>query len=1169
MNIYVVSSILASLSSLFISVFFCLRDRKNPLFFAFSVLTFFAAIWTSFPFALSVTQNQETALFWARFIYIFAVFTPAAFLFFLSILLQDTAYRIEITVVRNALYCSVIFSFMAFHPSFIQTVKLNMPFYALGPGWSYSFFVCYFIWMCVYAFYKLFKNCISTVGQRHITLVYVTIANGLAFFGAGLHLAASYLSIEPIPHDFFVMALPILIAYGIVQHRLMDIQTVIHKTALWGALSSIIILPVGGIFYLGHHWIIGLSPPQMSLLVAAIVLVLIPYIKVVQPRIDHLFQRRKYDLQKILQDFNYEISELKGLDELVNKLQTTITSVLYPETISLVLFNRKEEKLKSLFVSNLPGSFSVERHYGFLNWIERENDIVELDLINDDPQYTEIRESAKSYFDDVHGKLVVSLTHDGKLLGLLNLDQKKNLKPYTEIELDFLFNLKVEASISLSNALLFDDVTKMSVELKQWATTLEHKVEERTEELKASHQKLEASYDKLQEYDRAKSRFFANVSHELRTPTTFILSPAEMLINRELGLVTSEQEKYIRVIHRNAARLLNLVNRLLELMKSEAGSVELICQKGNFAKFVEDVVHSVIPITEKKSLSIAFSSGSNIPDFFFDADKMEDVIYNLLGNAIKFTQKGGITVSCAVQHGSVLVKIADTGCGIPAGSLQRVFDRFYQVDTEASRVGKGTGIGLSLVKDFVELHEGRVWVESEVGQGTTVLFTIPMQTQERVERPRIRKEGENRREKERKRMLFADEFAMDSEIPKETPSRAEQGFERILIVDDMPDMLNFISDQLKMDYDCCFAKDGAEGINRARTESPDLIISDVMMPIKDGYQLCQELKSDPETASIPIILLTAKGSLTDKIEGLEEGADDYLTKPFNKEELQARVRTLIRTRKLQKDLQVANRQLSDANVEILRVGRDFAQSEKMAALGLLIAGVAHELNNPINFAKGSLSVVHKHFDRIQKGKAIPPAELAEIREDMIVSLDVVKGGLARAEAIVKVLSSFIRKDEEQFTNVDIHAGLDVTLELLRYDWRPGIKVQRAYSAEPIIIQGIPGQINQVFMNIFQNALHAMGSHGTIFVKTNLGKDEALIFIRDTGYGIPEENLSKVFEPFFTTKEVGKGTGLGLSLAYKMIVETHHGKIDVESEVGKGAEFMITLPLTQPKPQNPI
>jgi len=698
-----------------------------------------------------------------------------------------------------------------------------------------------------------------------------------------------------------------------------------------------------------------------------------------------------------------------------------------------------------------------------------------------------------------------------------------------------------------------------------------YQLEKTGEDLKASKQELAESYEKLQEYDRAKSRFFANISHELRTPTTFILGPVQMLIHHELGLLLPDQEKYIRVIHRNATRLLNIINRLLDLVKSEAKSIELVFQRNNFVKFADDIVQAVLPAAEKKSLTLSFSVEGTIPEFFFDSDKMEEVLFNLLSNSLKFTPSGGITVSCSEQSDSVLVKVTDTGIGIPAEAIPKIFDRFYQVDNELSRVGMGTGIGLALVKDWVELHGGKIWVESEVQKGSTFLFTIPIQTN--VEKLSLRKDGEEKRGDERRRMM--DLLLESVETPQERPLREKEGFEKILVVDDTPDMLTFISDQLKSDYDCLLAKNGAEGIHRARAENPDLIISDVMMPVKDGYQLCRELKSDPQTASIPIILLTAKGSLSDKIEGLEEGADDYLTKPFNKEELKARVHSLINLRKLQKEVLLKNKQLEkgtqqleEALEKIKRKEQDLVQAEKMSSLGLLTAGVAHEINNPISFSKISLSLVKRYFDKMEEKKEeiTEPQEILDLKKTARLSLDIIQTGLDRTAAIVRNLHSFVRKDE-LFTEFDIHAGLDATLTLLNYQFLRKIEVHRDYytvedSGKITSIPGIAGQLNQAFMNILLNAVQAIETKGEIFIKTIPLEESVQISIRDTGCGISESDLPRVFEPFFTTKEVGQGTGLGMAITYKIIVETHRGKIDIKSRLGEGTDVLITLPKVQ-------
>ncbi len=390
-----------------------------------------------------------------------------------------------------------------------------------------------------------------------------------------------------------------------------------------------------------------------------------------------------------------------------------------------------------------------------------------------------------------------------------------------------------------------------------------------------------------------------------------------------------------------------------------------------------------------------------------------------------------------------------------------------------------------------------------------------------------------------------------------------EGVEKVLLVDDNIDMLRFMSDQLRNDYNILFARDGGEGVYLARTGYPDLIISDIMMPVKDGYQLCSELKGDPETATIPIIFLTAKGALSDKIEGLEQGADDYLTKPFNKEELRARVISLLQKRKLQQDISEKNKQLAEALETLKRVGRDLAHTEKMRALGLLTAGVAHEINNPISFAKGSLSVVQNCFDKIKRDGGelkMGSKEQSDLLDEIEVSLNIVKTGLLRSETIVKNLTFFSQKGNF-FKLFDLSACLDTTLDLTRHEWAKKIKVHRNYQ-EKLFVEGFSDQLNQAVLNVLQNAISSIENQGEIFISVHRAEQEVILSIGDTGCGIAEEDLPRVLEPFFTTKEVGKGTGLGLAITYKIIVENHHGKIDIKHREGGGTEVIITLPLTQ-------
>ncbi|MEK7702886.1 MAG: ATP-binding protein [Nitrospirota bacterium] len=681
--------------------------------------------------------------------------------------------------------------------------------------------------------------------------------------------------------------------------------------------------------------------------------------------------------------------------------------------------------------------------------------------------------------------------------------------------------------------------------------------------LEAAKVEIETSYTKLKGLDQLKSRFFANISHEFRTPITLLMGPTEMMLKRELGAITENQEKYLRTIYTHASRLLRLINTLLNLSKVDASETKLLLQRGNFVKLVREIVYSIIPSTEKKGLRLSFSGDETIPEFLYDPDKMEDVLFNLLSNALKFTERGEICVSCEMQWDNVLVKISDTGIGIPKESIQKLFDRFFQVDTAASRVGAGTGIGLSLVKEWVDIHKGRIWVESEEGIGTTFFFTIPMRIGEIVGRGDV----ERCRSPDRQ---FASVFlegqmglTLVEEIDAWKAIPIREGADTILLVDDSADMLHYLSDQLKSEYNLLLARDGAEGVDRARTERPDLIISDIMMPVKDGYQLCTALKSDPQTAMIPIIFLTAKGTLSDKIEGLEQGADDYLTKPFNKEELRARVCSLLQKMRLQKEVLEKNKELGEALEKLRRIGRDLAHSEKMEALGLLTAGVAHEIRNPICFAKASLAVLQDRFYKIKgeiEGWKMSVDERSDTFNEMALSLGIIKDGILRSEAIVNNLTLFAQK-EDLFESLNLSNCLNTALELTQHEWSPRIEIHCDYG-DTVLVEGSVSQINQALLNVLQNAIYAILGEGEIFIQMYSKGQEIVLTIRDTGSGIDECNLPRVFEPFFTTKAVGKGAGLGLAITYKIIVETHHGKIDIKSREGEGTEVSITLPIAQ-------
>jgi len=401
------------------------------------------------------------------------------------------------------------------------------------------------------------------------------------------------------------------------------------------------------------------------------------------------------------------------------------------------------------------------------------------------------------------------------------------------------------------------------------------------------------------EIDKMKSRFFANISHEFRTPLTLILGPLEKIKPK-----TTEKEiqKQTGLIRRNASRLLSLVNQLLDLSKLEAGKLKLTTAPGNIVPFVKGIAMSFESIAEHKDILLKVNSLNDDIQLYFDRDKMAKILTNLLSNAFKFTPDGGeITVHInQTDQNSIEIKIRDTGIGISEDELPKLFDRFYQVDSSQTREHEGTGIGLALTKELVELHHGTISVNSNLrdpdkaGTGWTE-FTIDLP----VGREHLKDEEIVETEEPPKEDIIVDEeqfIPLDAEEASET-GVIDEDRNILLVVEDNADVREYIKDSLGDNFEIEEASNGQQGVKKAEKLIPDLIISDVMMPKMDGNELTRILKNDEKTSHIPIILLTAKSEQESRLEGLETGADDYLTKPFDTKELQVRVRNLISIRK--------------------------------------------------------------------------------------------------------------------------------------------------------------------------------------------------------------------------------------------------------------------------------
>ncbi|MEG3860297.1 sensor histidine kinase [Microcoleus sp. herbarium12] len=419
----------------------------------------------------------------------------------------------------------------------------------------------------------------------------------------------------------------------------------------------------------------------------------------------------------------------------------------------------------------------------------------------------------------------------------------------------------------------------------------------------------------------------------------------------------------------------------------------------------------------------------------------------------------------------------------------------------------------------------------------------------------------------------------------------------ILVVDDNPTNIQVLFDVLsEIGYRVAIAKSGEAALQRLQSYHPDLILLDVMMPGIDGFETCGRIKANADTCDIPVIFMTALSDSVDKVKGLSLGAVDYITKPVQHEEALARIRVHLKLRDAQKGMEQRTIELSQALNDLKKAQVHLVQSEKMSSLGQLVAGVAHEINNPLNFISANLAPAREHIQDLMtflelyeechpqphpKIQAwMDDVDVDYLQADLPKLLNSMQLGTDRICQLVLSLRNFSRLDEAQVKPVDIHQGLDSTLLILQHRLKacaehPTIQVIKDYGKLPMV-ECYPSQLNQVFMNLLSNAIDALEDgirntpawpNPTIAIHTfTTDTNSVKIAISDNGTGIREEVRSQLFDPFFTTKPVGKGTGLGLSISHQIVTERHGGKIDCYSKLGQGSEFVVQIPVLQRIPQ---
>jgi signal transduction histidine kinase len=663
----------------------------------------------------------------------------------------------------------------------------------------------------------------------------------------------------------------------------------------------------------------------------------------------------------------------------------------------------------------------------------------------------------------------------------------------------------------------------------------------------------------LEQIDKSKTVFFSNISHEFRTPLTLILNPLEELLNQHKGDWGDIEKQHLETVYRNALRLLKLVNTLLDFSSIESGRQQACYVPTDLVTLTRNLAANFRAVIEKAGMQLIIKGDDDLQPVYVDRQMWEKIVFNLLSNAFKYTLAGSITVELTAKDNYAILKIIDTGIGIPEPEVPHLFERFHRVQSTTGRTIEGTGIGLSLIKEFALLHKGDIGVESMPGRGSTFTVRIPL-GKEHLPQQQIITDDSDEIITSAMYVEEAGTLLVKDNVTGMAAAAATDNQPLVLVVDDNADMREHLRSVLLPYFKIITASNGQEALQKIREQPPALILSDIMMPVLDGIGLLQQVKANKASAHIPVILLTARAGEVSKIMGWESGADDYLTKPFSSKELISRISSQIKTQQIRAEALTGiveqkqyAKKLEEMNRELVKMNEELTSFAYVSS---------HDLQEPLRkIQMFSKRILEKEVN-----------SLSEEGRNFFYRMD---NAASRMQLLINDLLTYSRANTSQkhFEKTDLNLLLaEVKLELYEKVTATGTIIE---SESLPALSIIPFQFKQLFTNLIANSIKFARPNVTPHItikselvdgltidkaRANSEKKYWHISLADNGTGFDpkfSEQIFGLFQRLHGRKDF-EGTGIGLAIA-KKVVENHNGFIMADGRENDGATIHLYLP----------